>query len=124
MATQERTGLGDLIYRLVDLGLGAAVMTRDAVERAVDELVKRGEMSRDDARRFADELMDKGEQQRARTQQMVDNAVSRMLERMDLARHSELTALQTRINQLESRLARLEMEEPGVVGAAGVEEGL
>ena len=121
--TSERMSLSDMLNRLVDLGVGAAVMTREAVERTVDEMVSRGEMSREEGKRLAKEMADKGEQQRSRMEQMMSSAMERLAERMDLAKRSELQMLQARLNQLESRLARLEMEEPGMMPPSP-EEGL
>ncbi len=123
MATTERTGLGDLITRMVDIGVGAVVMTKDAVQKAVDDMVNRGEVSREEGRKLVDEMVEKGEQQRTHLQDMVDRAVERVMTRMDLAKRSELNHLQTRVNQLEARLARLEMEEPGMAPPVE-EEGL
>ena len=51
-----------LLNNVYSLGLGAAVTSKEQIEKAVDELVKKGEIRRSESSNLVDELVEKGSQ--------------------------------------------------------------
>lgn len=94
-------GWGDLFVRTLELGLGAATLTVDAAQRVVSDLVGRGQVKAEESQGLLDRLVAMGHQQREQLAQMVEKATGTALARMDLARRSDLEALQQRVAELE-----------------------
>jgi polyhydroxyalkanoate synthesis regulator phasin len=105
----ERSGAGatnlrDVLERVLEIGLGAALLTREAATKFVDDMVKRGSMTREEGKHLFDEMMEKGKQQKQRMDELVAEMVERVLARSDLARRSQLEALEKRLEALEAHL--------------------
>ncbi len=101
----------DMFDRMMELGLGAALLTREAATKLVDDLVTKGSMSREDGRRLLSEMVEKGREQKQRMEEVVSEVVDRVLMRSDLARRSQIEDLERRIALLEAKL-RMQMEGP------------
>lgn len=101
----------DMLDRVMELGLGAALLTREAAAKAVDDLVKKGSMSKEDGRRILSDMVEKGKVQRERMEEVVAEVVDRVLTRSDLARRSQIDELERRVALLEARL-RMQTEGP------------
>src|SRR5512142_3094782 len=101
----------DMFDRMMELGLGAALLTREAATKLVDDLVKKGSMTREDGRRVLSDMMEKGKEQKERMEEVVADMVDRVLTRSDLARRSQIEELERRIALLEAKL-RMQTEGP------------
>ena len=106
----ERPSWRDLLVRSLDMGLGALLLTKEAAQKAIDELVSRGEVSREEGKQLAARLVERGKEQKERIEKLVTDAVDRALEKTDLARATELREARARIAELQQRLDRLEMD--------------
>jgi len=98
--------LRDLFLRSVEVGLGAAALTRETAQKVVDELVAKGAVSRAEARETVSELLERGQRQKEQLDQYLAGVVSGVLEKADLARASQVRKLEARIAELEARLLR------------------
>ncbi len=115
--TTQQPGAGganwrDVLERMLEIGLGAALLTREAATKFVDDMVKRGSMTREEGKHLFDDMMEKGKQQKQRMDEMVAEMVERVLTRSDIARRSQIEALERRIALLEAQL-RARGETPG-----------
>jgi polyhydroxyalkanoate synthesis regulator phasin len=122
----EQPGIGgtnfrDVLERMLEIGLGAALLTREAATKFVDDMVKRGSMTREEGRHLFDDMMEKGKQQKQRMDELVSEMVERVLARSDLARRSQLEALEKRLELLEAHLRAHKEEHTPPWG--GPEEG-
>jgi len=105
MSEQQNTATWrDMLDKMMELGLGAALLTKDAATKLVDDLVKRGSMTGEDGKRLFNEMMEKGRVQKERMDELIAETVNRLLEKSDVARRSHLEALEQRIAALESQL--------------------
>ncbi len=108
MAEQPQAGgtanWRDLLERVMELGLGAALLTGEAATKLVDDLVKRGSMTKEEGHKLYGEMMEKGKQQRQRIDEVVAEMVERVLARSDLARRTQVEALEKRVALLEAQL--------------------
>jgi len=80
----------ELIDKSLNFGLGLAVYSREKIEELVEELVQKGEVAKKDARELAGDLVKKGEEQRKEVQKLVHDEVTKILDKMDLARKSDI----------------------------------
>ena len=102
----------DLFEKTVDLGLGAALLTKEAATKLVDDLVKRGSMSKDEGQKMVSEMLEKGKEQKARIENLVRQMVDRMLSQANLARQSSIEDLERRVIGLERDLKRARQTTP------------
>jgi len=109
---REHTSWRELFARSVDLGLGALLLTKEAAQKAVDELVHKGEVSREEGKRLVERMLERGKEQKEHMEQMIREAVDKALEKADVARGSDLRDARARIAELQARLDKLEMNMP------------
>ena len=84
----------ELLDKTVELGLGAALLTKDAIAKLVDDLVKRGAVSREDGRRLVADMLERGRKQKETMESFIVEVVERVLARADLARRSTVEQLE------------------------------
>ncbi|UCH33197.1 MAG: hypothetical protein JSV65_11490 [Armatimonadota bacterium] len=109
----EHLSWRDLFARTVDLGLGALLLTKDAAQKAIDELVAKGEVTKDEGRQLLNRIMERGKEQKERLETLVKETVERAIEKADLARGSELREARAHIAELQQRLDRLDAGATG-----------
>ena len=80
----------EFVDKSLNFGLGLAVYSREKIEELVEEMVQKGEVAKKDARDLAGDLVKKGEEQRTQVQKMVHDEVTKILDKMDLARKSDI----------------------------------
>jgi polyhydroxyalkanoate synthesis regulator phasin len=110
----------DVIKKTLLAGVGAAVITKEKVEAALDEFVKQGKVSSSEARSMAEKIAADGRREfESMSKQLTD------LIRDGLAREDKKA--QDRISALEARVAALEQQRgatgPAVLDATGKAAG-
>ena len=84
------------------LGLGLLVMSKEQVERAVDELVQKGKISAAESRNLVNQFIETGEKEREQMDQALrDQFFSKILSELDIPTRKDLEALEERIRRLE-----------------------
>lgn len=109
--SEQPTNWREMLDRMVEMGLGAALLTKEAAEKLVDDLVKRGSVTKEDGRRLFAEMVEKGRLQKERMDEVIAETVSQMLNKADLARRSQVEALEKRLAALEAEV-RARLPEP------------
>lgn len=102
----------DMFDKLFALGLGLAVVSKEQVEKIVDELVKKGEMAPVEAKKVVSELLERGKEEKEQLMGMVRNQVKKALPELDIITKEDLTRLEQRLIELEGRVRRLEAQQP------------
>ncbi len=74
----------DLAKKGFSLGLGLLVMTKEQVEKAVDELVKKGKISADESKKMVNRLIEAGEKERERLDEVLREKVKKILSELDV----------------------------------------
>ncbi|MFW5722812.1 MAG: phasin family protein [Desulfovibrionales bacterium] len=98
----------ELIRKSLLLGLGAALVTRDAVREKIQYLVEQGKLTTEEAEQLTNELVDTGEKELGRVREEIARVVRDSLDSMDLARRSRLDELQQDVDNLANRMDLLE----------------
>jgi polyhydroxyalkanoate synthesis regulator phasin len=93
----------DLFKQVFTLGLGAAVITKEQIEKTVDTLVKKGEVSSTESKELINQWLEKGEQAKQELDDIVKTRVNQMLSSMDIVTKEEFQELERRIQALESK---------------------
>lgn len=93
----------DLLKQVFTLGLGAAVTTKEQIEKTVDSLVKKGEVSKEDSKDLINQWVEKGEQAKQDLDEVVKTRVQQALTSLNLVTKDELNELERRIRLLESK---------------------
>lgn len=101
----------ELLEKTIDLGLGAALLTKEAATKLVDDVVRRGSLSKEEGQKLVSELLEKGQAQKEKMEGFVRETLEGLLSRMDLARQSTVTELRQRVVEMEEELRRLREEQ-------------
>jgi len=100
--------MSDLFKKAISLGVGLTIVSKEKVEKVVEELVKRGELAPSESRALVDRLVERGEEERGMFKSAVQEQVQRVLKELKVPVQSDMAALELRIAVLESRVAELE----------------
>lgn len=96
----------DIIKKTLLAGVGAAVITKEKVEAALDDFVKQGKVSSQEARHMAEKIATDGRREFETLSQQLNDAIRDRFTRSD-------QKFQDRISALEARVAALEEERAG-----------
>lgn len=91
----------NLFSQFLSLSLGAAVASKEQVEKVANELVAKGEISKNEAKEMIENLVKKGESTRKDMDELVKSKVQQALKELDLVTMEEYRQLEKRIEQLE-----------------------
>jgi len=81
--------LKDLFY----IGLGGALLAKEKVEKELNELVEKGKLNKEEAQKLIDKAKAKGEDEEKEFKSKLKEAISEVLEEMDLATKADIEAL-------------------------------
>lgn len=100
----------DLIKKAMFTGIGFAALTREKVEEVARDFVEQGKMSEQEGRKMVDELMAKSKESKEELARHVEVLVQHQLEKLDMARKSEMEELRAELSGLRERLQALEQK--------------
>ncbi len=108
LSKQEGQRMLELIKKSLLAGLGAAVVTKERVEKATQKLVDEGKISGEEAEKLASELIESGEKQWHEVQAKIAESVKRATENLNLCSRREYEELKSRVEALEKRVTVVE----------------
>ena len=76
--------MGDLISRALLCGLGLASLTKDAIQKTVEDLVDQSKISEEEGRRLLKDLQRRSKQAQKALEKNVDAAVHQIFTNLDL----------------------------------------
>lgn len=100
--------MSDLFKKAISLGVGLTIVSKEKVEKVVEELVKRGELAPSESKALVDRLIERGEEESVVLKSAVQEQVGRVLKEMKVPVQSDIAELESRIVVLERRVAELE----------------
>ena len=95
----------DIIKKTLLAGVGAAIVTKEKVEAALDEFVKQGKVSSAEARAMADKIAADGRREFETLSGELNDKLRDFLSRRDHTIQDRLAALETRVAALEHSAA-------------------
>lgn len=99
--------MSDLFKKAISLGLGLTVVSKEKIEKTVDDLVKRGKLAPGESRDLVDKLMERGNEEQGQIKKWINEQVQRALVDVGVPTKDEVARLEQRIEALEAQLAEL-----------------
>ena len=100
----------DAIKKAVLAGVGAAAITREKAESALNELVEKGKLSATDAKDAARKIADDGKREFDEASKTLETRFDSMMARLGRGQAERIDKLETKVATLEARLSALESE--------------
>jgi polyhydroxyalkanoate synthesis regulator phasin len=91
----------DVIKKVLLTGVGVAALSKEKIEELAKDLAEKGKMSEQEGKALVDQLLTSSDEARQDLQKQVEEKVQKVLEKMDLARKSEIDALKLEIEALK-----------------------
>lgn len=104
--------MSDLFKKAISLGVGLTIVSKEKVEKVVEELVKRGELAPSESKALVNRLVERGEEERGAFKSAVQEQVQKVLKELKVPVQADIAGLTSRIAVLERRVAELEGGTP------------
>ncbi|MBD5778943.1 hypothetical protein IEN85_05520 [Pelagicoccus sp. NFK12] len=105
----------DAIKKVMLAGVGAAAISTEKAEKALNELVEKGKLSATDAKEAAKKIADEGKQEFEEASKSLEDRFDSMLKKLGRGQAERIESLETKLAAVEARLAALEKESPAKV---------
>lgn len=99
----------DAIKKVMLAGVGAAAISTEKAEKALNEFVEKGKLSAGDAKEAARKLANEGKQEFESASKMLEERFDSMLKKLGKGQSERIESLETRVILLEAKLAELEV---------------
>ncbi|ALS22847.1 ATP synthase subunit B [Paenibacillus sp. YK5] len=93
----------DFVKKGLAFGLGLAVISKEQVEKLVNEMVKKGELSKEESKDMIHQLIQRGEEEKDGLKRLVREQLKQMTDELNLATKDDIQRLEQRIQNLEKR---------------------
>ena len=94
----------DLIKKAMFTGIGVAALTKEKVEDVAKDFIEQGKMSEQEGKKLVDEIMVKSKESQEELAQKIEASVNIALEKLAVAKESDIEALQQQIDELKEKL--------------------
>ncbi len=94
----------DLVKKTLLTGVGVVALTKEKIEELAKDFVEKGKMSEEEGKVLVDDLLARSDESRKELQKQVEDMVITVLDKMDLARKSDVAALKSEIEELREKL--------------------
>ena len=94
----------ELVKKALLTGVGVASLTKEKIEEVARDFVEKGKMSEQEGRELVDDLVLRSDESRIELQKQISEKVEAILEKMDLAKKSEVDALKLEVAELRDAL--------------------
>ena len=98
----------DAIKKVMLAGVGAAAISTEKAEKALNELVEKGKLSATDAKDAARKLADDGKREFEDASKSLEERFEAMLKKLGRGQAERIESLEAKTSVLEARLAELE----------------
>jgi polyhydroxyalkanoate synthesis regulator phasin len=95
----------DIIKKTLLAGVGAAVITKEKVQVALDDFVKQGKVTSDEARQMADKIAEQGRHEFETMSRDLNERIRELFAGADRKTQARIDALEARVAALESAAA-------------------
>ncbi len=95
----------DAIKKTLLAGVGAAIITKEKAETALDDLVKQGKITTADARVMAEKIAEQGRKEFEDLSAKLGDKVREVIHHNDHKFQTRIDALEDRVRHLEARMA-------------------
>ncbi len=93
----------EFIKKTMLAGIGATVVTKEAVEKQLQELVDKGKITTEEAKSTAEKITDQGREEYAKVKTDTEHFIEELLQRGNLITRSQFEELNARVAALEAK---------------------
>lgn len=90
----------ELVKKVLLTGVGVAALSKEKIEDLAKDFVEKGKMTEQEGKKLVDQLLSSSDEARQDLQKQIEGKVQAVLEKMDLAKKSDLEALKMEIEEL------------------------
>lgn len=94
----------ELVKKALLTGVGVAALTKEKIEEVARDFVEKGKMTEQEGKDLVNDLVTRSEESRAELQKVIGEKVESVLEKMDLAKKSEVDSLRGEVEELRESL--------------------
>jgi polyhydroxyalkanoate synthesis regulator phasin len=98
----------NLFKKFVYTGVGLVSLTKDKVQKMVDELVDENKISTTEGKKLVDDFFETTDNKRKELETQLKDAVEKMVKKFNFASRKEVEELEARIKELEAALSENE----------------
>ncbi len=98
----------DTIKKAILAGVGAAAVTTEKAEKALNELVEKGKLSANEAKDAAKKIADEGKEEFEAASSKLQAKFDEVLAKVGKGQKERIDELETQVAELQARLAKLE----------------
>jgi polyhydroxyalkanoate synthesis regulator phasin len=91
----------NLLKKMIWLGAGLAVMTKEKIEEVVAELIKKGQLSEKEGKELMADLLEKSKEAKKKLAEKVEKIITLTLQKMNIPSRKEMEELRARVDRLE-----------------------
>ena len=91
----------DVLKKVLLTGVGVAALSKEKIEELARDLAEKGKMTEQEGKALVDQLLTSSDEARQELQKQVEEKVALALDKMDLAKKSEVEALKEEIEVLK-----------------------
>ena len=102
----------ETVRKVMLIGLGAAVMSRDKIQQVMNDLVARGDVTKEEGKKLLDEFTSRAEEAGKNLNERIRTQIRRTLKDLGIADRNRIAALEARIAELERRLDEVTSSGP------------
>lgn len=102
----------DLFKKTVLAGIGAAVVTKEAVEKQLSDLVAKGKITAQEAGTVADKVVAEGRKEFENTKSELSQFIEESVHKLQGANRKDIDALELRVRLLEEALLARQNKAP------------
>lgn len=97
-----------IFKKLIYTGIGLASITRERLQKNIDELVSSQKLSKEEGRKIVDDVMEKTASKRDEFESQFHKIREEVMEKFNFASAKDFEALQRRVEALELKLGRMD----------------
>lgn len=100
-----------LFKKFVYTGVGLISLTKDKVQKTIDQLVDENKISTAEGKKLVEDFFNNTESKREELESQLKTAVEKVVKNFSLATSKDLTSLEKRIEELEAALSETDKKE-------------
>jgi polyhydroxyalkanoate synthesis regulator phasin len=94
----------ELVKKAMFTGIGMMSLTKDKVEEVAQDFIEKGKMSKQEGEKFVSDLLKRSEESKKDLKKQVEESVSGMMGKMDIASKSDVAALREELAEIKAKL--------------------
>ncbi len=94
----------DIIKKAILTGIGVSVVTKEAVEKRLEDFVAIGKISSNEAKEMAGKIIEEGKKEFEETKESIGNVLNDSLNKANIVTQSQIEKLEERISKIEEKL--------------------